>query len=164
MNGDVFRGLHKLKNVYLHSNQCIKDNFITESAIEKLPEIVSKNCGFCEKISDLTNCEVRREFREALNIVQKLRGEQSYKVEVARLVEKLSACVKIQRFHEKLEKQLEATCAAKTENLETIMSLKAKENAKLYSENEMLKSENNDKKNEIKKLKEKLAMFESNLE
>jgi hypothetical protein len=47
MNGDVFRGLHNLKYVYLQLNQCIKQDFKTEAAIAKLPEVLSQNCGLC---------------------------------------------------------------------------------------------------------------------
>ena len=163
MSGNVFRGLHNLKHIYLRSNQCMKEDFLSEDAIKKLPEIVSKNCGFCEKISDLTNCEIRKEFKESeRNIIQQIKSEQSSKVEIARLEGKLSACVQIQKINEKLEKQTAATCTAKAESLRIQMSLIAQENSKLHAEIEALKAEILDRKVGIKTLKTKLGMFENN--
>lgn len=165
MNGDVFRGLNNLQTVYLHSNPCIDADFDNEAAIEKLPQIAAEKCGFCEKLADMTNCEILREFKLIqAKILRAVIEKQNSKVETARLEERLNGCTANQKTHEKLEAQMEATYAAKTENFENLLETKLRENEKMSSEIGALRTELHEKKIEIKTLKFKLEQLQDNFQ
>jgi hypothetical protein len=149
MNGDVFRGLHNLKEVLLSSNECVKEDFKTEAAIAKLPEVLSQNCGFCEKIHDLTNCELRWDLKEIeANLMEKLKSE----VEPL-----LTACTSNLKFHQILETQMKEIRSANLKVHQELKLIQSKidENEKLRDELRVLQLEDNEKKAELK-----LALFE----
>jgi hypothetical protein len=120
MDGDVFRGFHNLKKVVLSSNQCIQENFETEAKIVKISKILSQKCDSCEKIADLTNCELRWELKDTeQSIMEKLKSE----VESVRLEEKISACTTNLKANQELKTQVEGVRSA---NLKSHQELKSK--------------------------------------
>lgn len=48
MNGRVFASLHRLIQVHLKENECIAENFVTTSAIARMPQVVTEKCGYVE--------------------------------------------------------------------------------------------------------------------
>jgi hypothetical protein len=170
MNGDVFRGLHNLKEVYLQSNQCTNSYFLTEAAIAKMPEVLSQNCGFCEKIADLTSCDLQSELKGfEKSLIEKLESGNESVAHACR--ENLKANqelkTKIEGIYsahlivqQKLVEQMEETLAAKTENLQGLIQKQVKEIAALRSKLDASQSDNNAKNFEIKHLKLKLELLE----
>lgn len=48
MNGLAFKNLRKLQNVWLWKNECIDEDFETETGLASMPRTVTKKCGFDE--------------------------------------------------------------------------------------------------------------------
>jgi 5'-3' exonuclease len=143
-----------MKEVLLSSNECINEDFKTEAAIAKLPEVLSQNCGFCEKNADLTNCELQWKLKGIEeSLMEKLKTE---------FEPMLRASTENLKIHKKLVAQMEETFTAKTENFENLIQFKLDEIEKLRDKLEASQSENNDKNAEIKRLKLKLEIFENN--
>lgn len=54
----------KLERATLSFNLCINEDFEDKMKIALLSQVVKNSCGFCEKIFDITNCEMMKEIRE----------------------------------------------------------------------------------------------------
>lgn len=52
MNGQAFVKLTKITSVWLNTNYCIYEDFLEQSRIKKLPQIITANCGFDEVLAD----------------------------------------------------------------------------------------------------------------
>ena len=63
LNGEAFHNLIKLKRTTINSNPCINEDFEDESRILTMSQVVKNSCGFCEKIVDITNCELLKEIK-----------------------------------------------------------------------------------------------------
>lgn len=159
INGDAFRGLESLSAVHLRNNICINRTFRNESAISELPEILSQNCGFCEKIGELTNCELRWELKK---VIDSLKTETSCTNQLLGLEGKLNACSEILKLNERIEAHKNETFSLKLENLENIVRIMNFEIEKLQNEVKILKTDNNDLRDENKKLKFKVQLLENN--
>ena len=48
----------------MNFNPCINEDFEDETRILSMPELVKNTCGFCEKIVDITNCEMLKEIKQ----------------------------------------------------------------------------------------------------
>jgi hypothetical protein len=64
INGETFHNLVKLERATLSFNLCINEDFEEQTRISFLPQLVKNNCGFCEKIVDITNCEMLKEIKD----------------------------------------------------------------------------------------------------
>lgn len=55
MNGKAFDRLENLKIVYLESNACINENFLTKTQIIEIARVVSDKCGFVEIFNETSS-------------------------------------------------------------------------------------------------------------
>lgn len=157
MNGDVFRELNSLAAVYLKGNVCIDANFKNETAVSELPDILSENCGFCEKLTALTNCEIQRNFeRMEKRIVDFFKTNETCQIQLVTLEGKLNSCTETIKYQEKLEAQRQESFDALLNSHKDLVDVKNQEIHNLQNEIKALKSEIINIQEDNKELKLKL--------
>lgn len=64
INSETFSKLVKLERITLSFNLCINEDFEDHTRISAMPELIKNSCGYCEKIVDITNCEMLKEIQQ----------------------------------------------------------------------------------------------------
>lgn len=177
INGEIFRGLVLLREVWLKSNECINENFQNSTNVLKLPNLVTEQCGFCRKGINITNCQILSKLEEMETNYQRSLETKSTELSNKKFeVSKLEVELKITRdaklqmetqmkllesMFVRLEHQYNETLKAKMAEMENAMMLKVKENDEFLAEILKVKEDNIEKDETIKALNAKLKESEN---
>lgn len=138
MNSQLFVGLHNLVEVKLTRNICINDDFLDKNQVEILRQIVDSKCAPStdnKSVVSISNAACIRE-REMmkLELTAKTAAINQHLEEIATLKAKLqiaeasgSKIALIKLMLDKLDVQHNATCDARTEELQKTVENKSKE-------------------------------------
>lgn len=166
LSGQAFRTLGKINSLFLKTNLCIDEDFLTKDRIAGMPQVVTSKCGFTSP--SLVESTTTTPNPDKPDLKQD---------EIVRLEKDLEACraaevksdpqmslmkehfdgqtVLMKELYDKLELQLKETFEAKLE-------LKLQEIQGLNDKLQIQTSEVNEKNNEIEQCKKKNEIHQSN--
>lgn len=170
MTSQLFGGLKNLVQVDLTGNVCINEDFVTADRVATLRLIVNEKCGFIENhqsaLISQANIQKQNEANQKekeklqLELTAKTATINKHLIEIATLKARLEAESKvtaaaeskatlIMKMFDKLEAQYNATCAARTEDLQRTVKSKMTENNDLLEQQQVYKVEVKDMSSKI---------------
>lgn len=149
MNGNTFKPLIKLTNVFLAGNICIQENFSGSNQIEYLQDTVNDKCKFDELEAILKTTEKLTTSNVYLESELKT-CNKAY----TELITERNNCSQSFAFNRQMHENLKYQCTSETMQLRDSLQNKLKENYELGGKLQ-------EKESEVATLKSKLNNFAS---